>query len=197
MNVKIKLNGNTEYAAMQAVEEMGGWLVVLPLLIMGLMVLYLVAWCKMFKKAGLPWERVFVPCYGGYWMYKIADCAWMFWVQLAMGFVPAMLLSAVGESSTIAGVLGSVILLLGLVMAIIYCARLAKAYGKGGGFAVGLFFLHPIFIMILGYGSAEYGSARKAEEAYQPLPETWRCQSCGCINFDNQAACRECGKTRE
>lgn len=34
--------------------------------------------------------------------------------------------------------------------------KLAKAFGKGGGFALGLIFFSPIFYAILGFGSAEY-----------------------------------------
>ncbi len=32
----------------------------------------------------------------------------------------------------------------------------AKAFGQGTGFGIGLIFLNPIFIAILGFGSAEY-----------------------------------------
>ncbi|MBE5781684.1 MAG: hypothetical protein E7329_00045 [Clostridiales bacterium] len=190
-------NADVEYIFSEAAAEAGGWAVVLPILIFGLAGLYLVAWCKMFKKANLPWERLFVPFYGAYWTYKVADCAWIFWVQMAAGFVPNLLLASVDGNGTIAGVLGAVILLGAMTMGIIYSVKLAKAYGKGGGFAIGLFFLHPIFVMILGYGSAEYGTGWSVKEGYQELPESWRCEKCGCINFNNRADCRECGANRE
>ena len=34
--------------------------------------------------------------------------------------------------------------------------RLAKAFGKGTGFGVGLTFLAPIFFLMLGFGKAEF-----------------------------------------
>ncbi|MBR3134162.1 MAG: hypothetical protein IKG56_01715 [Clostridia bacterium] len=34
--------------------------------------------------------------------------------------------------------------------------ELAKAYGKGAGFGIGLFLLGPIFTLILGFGKAQY-----------------------------------------
>lgn len=34
--------------------------------------------------------------------------------------------------------------------------RLSKSFGQGVGFTVGLVLLHPIFICILGFGSAQY-----------------------------------------
>ena len=33
---------------------------------------------------------------------------------------------------------------------------MAKSFGKGVGFAIGLILLSPIFIMILGFGDATY-----------------------------------------
>ena len=43
-----------------------------------------------------------------------------------------------------------------IVVGIIPLIDLAKAFGKGGGFAVGLILLGPIFMLILGFGSAQY-----------------------------------------
>ena len=34
--------------------------------------------------------------------------------------------------------------------------NLSLAYGHGVGFAIGLFFLSPIFMLILGLGSSQY-----------------------------------------
>ena len=41
--------------------------------------------------------------------------------------------------------------------------NLAKAFGKDGGFAVGLILLNTIFIMILAFGSAEYQLNKKED----------------------------------
>jgi Family of unknown function (DUF5684) len=46
--------------------------------------------------------------------------------------------------------------LVGIVIAVIMCIDLAKSFGKGGGFAVGLILLGIIFVPILGFGSATY-----------------------------------------
>ena len=46
--------------------------------------------------------------------------------------------------------------LVGFVIAVIMCIDLAKSFGKGGGFAVGLILLGIIFFPILGFGSATY-----------------------------------------
>ena len=39
---------------------------------------------------------------------------------------------------------------------------LAKAFGKGTGFGVGMFFLNFIFYPILGFGSATYSGEKAA-----------------------------------
>ncbi len=41
-------------------------------------------------------------------------------------------------------------------MAIILTVDLAKSFGKGVGFALGLIFLPFVFFPMLGFGSAEY-----------------------------------------
>ena len=43
-----------------------------------------------------------------------------------------------------------------IVVFIILMVDLAKAFGKGIGFAVGLVLLQPIFILLLGFGSSQY-----------------------------------------
>ena len=43
-----------------------------------------------------------------------------------------------------------------IVYTVILNIRLAKSFGKGVGFGIGLLFLEYIFIMILGFGSAQY-----------------------------------------
>jgi hypothetical protein len=47
------------------------------------------------------------------------------------------------------------------VVLIILCIDLAKAFGKGAGFAVGLILLSFIFVPILGYGNAQYTAIQR------------------------------------
>ena len=47
------------------------------------------------------------------------------------------------------------------IISIMYSVKLAKAFGKGTGFAIGLIFLSPIFMLILGLGDATYHGAQK------------------------------------
>jgi hypothetical protein len=47
-----------------------------------------------------------------------------------------------------------------LVMSFMQCLRLAKCFGKGTGFGIGLVFLAPIFKLILGFGGSKYIGAQ-------------------------------------
>ena len=43
-----------------------------------------------------------------------------------------------------------------VIIGIILCIDLAKSFGKGAGFGIGLLLLGIIFFPILGFGSAQY-----------------------------------------
>jgi hypothetical protein len=105
---------------------------VVPLLVAGLIaVVMLAAMWKVFTKAGKPGWACLIPIYNLIVLLQIAGKpGW--WVILF--FIP----------------------IVSLVMSILMYVGLANRFGKGGGFAVGLVFLGPIFFAILGFGSAQY-----------------------------------------
>ncbi|WP_368197806.1 DUF5684 domain-containing protein, partial [Blautia wexlerae] len=43
-----------------------------------------------------------------------------------------------------------------VIISIMYSIKLARAFGRGTGFAIGLIFLPPIFMLILGFGDDRY-----------------------------------------
>jgi hypothetical protein len=49
--------------------------------------------------------------------------------------------------------------------------ELAKAFGKGTGFALGLVFLGFIFFPILGFGDAQYAGTAVAEGVSESAPD--------------------------
>jgi len=95
----------------------------------------------LFLKAGERGWAAIIPFYNLYVLYKITwGNGWFF----LLTFIPVA----------------------GAVIGIITMVKLAKAFGKGTGFAVGLVLLSFIFILILAFGSAEYtGPVRKAARA--------------------------------
>lgn len=94
-------------------------------------VLLLVAAWKIFQKAGEAGWKAIIPFYNIYTLVKIAD---------GNGFKFLLFL----------------IPIVGFIYDIIFSIRLAKAFGKGTGFGIGVFLLPNIFTLILGFGKAEY-----------------------------------------
>jgi hypothetical protein len=86
---------------------------------------------KTFAKAGQPGWAAIIPIYNVYILLKIANRPW-WWLLLML--IP----------------------LVNLVIAIIVAIDVAKAFGKGAGFGIGLALLGFIFYPILGFGSATY-----------------------------------------
>lgn len=96
-----------------------------------LSILGIIAYWKVFVKAGQPGWKSLIPIYNIYILYKIAwGSGWKFLWML----VP----------------------LVNIVVAVIMSLKLARAFGKGTGFGVGLVLLQSIFMMILAFGDAQY-----------------------------------------
>jgi hypothetical protein len=90
---------------------------------------------KIFSKAGQPGWAAIIPIYNVYVMCKVAGRpGW--WLLL-------MLIPVVN-----------------LIIAIILNVDIAKRFGKGVGFAIGMIFLPFIFWPILAFGSAQYQGAQ-------------------------------------
>ena len=98
---------------------------------LAIIVLGIVAMWKVFEKAGEPGWAAIIPFYNLYVLFKITwGSGWKFLLML----IP----------------------IANIVIAIITMVKLAKAFGKSGGFAVGLIFLSIIFYCILAFDKSEY-----------------------------------------
>ena len=94
-------------------------------------ILIIAAWWKIFSKAGQPGWAAIIPIYNLYVWCKIVGRPW-WWILLML--IP----------------------LVNFIILIILFIDLAKSFGKGVGFAIGLILLSIIFFPILGFGSATY-----------------------------------------
>ncbi len=104
---------------------------ILLLIYLALIVFEIAAFWKVFVKAGQPGWAAIIPIYNYYIMLKIIGRpGW--WLILFL--IP----------------------LVNFIMWIIVALDIAKSFGKTSGFAVGLIFLYPIFIPIIGFGAATY-----------------------------------------
>lgn len=111
-------------------------LIVFLLFYLAIIVLVVAGMWKMFEKAGQPGWAAIVPIYNTYILCKIVGRPGWWVVLLLIPYV-------------------------NFIFLIIISLDLAKSFAKGVGFAIGLILLSPIFVCILGFGSAEYqGPAR-------------------------------------
>jgi len=94
-------------------------------------VLFIASYWRIFTKAGEYGWAAIIPIYNTYIILKIAGKPW-WWLLLYL--IP----------------------IVNLIVLIIVYVELAKRFGKGSGFAVGLIFLPFIFFPILGFGAAQY-----------------------------------------
>ena len=105
--------------------------IIFSLIYLVIAIVVIVALWKMFVKAGKPGWTSIIPTYQSIVMLDIVgQPGW--WVILF--FIP----------------------IVNFVIHIMVMLELAKVFGKGTGFGIGLILLPPVFIAILGFGDAEY-----------------------------------------
>jgi len=103
-----------------------------------IVVAVIAGWWMIFTKAGEAGWKSIIPIYNFIVILKIVGREW-WWILL-------MLIPVVG-----------------LIVWIIVSLDLAKSFGRGTGFGIGMAFLSPIFALILGFGSDTYrGAAAQA-----------------------------------
>jgi uncharacterized membrane protein YecN with MAPEG domain len=98
---------------------------------LAVVVLIVASMWKLFEKAGEPGWAAIVPIYNFMILLKIAGKP-MWWIVLM--FIPFV----------------------NFIVAIIAGIAIARNFGKGTGFGLGLAFLGPIFYPILAFGDARY-----------------------------------------
>jgi Family of unknown function (DUF5684) len=100
-------------------------------------ILMIAAFWKIYSKAGQPGWACIIPIYNLYIWCKIVGRPW-WWILLML--IP----------------------LVNFIILIILYIDMAKSFGKGVGFGIGLILLPIIFFPILGFGSAQYQGASAA-----------------------------------
>ena len=126
-------------------------------------ILQVIANWRIFTKAGEAGWKSIIPVYGDYISYKIAWQTGYFWMALLLGLIASLIqnyANATGDNVMLLIIVFLIKIITGII-GIMYSVKLARAFGRGTGFAIGLIFLQPIFILILGFGSDPYYGADK------------------------------------
>jgi len=122
---------------------------IIPIVFLVIIIVVIAGAWKMFTKAEKPGWGVLVPIYNIILMLEIAGRPLWWFILLLIPFV-------------------------NLIIAIIVNIDIAKKFGKGVGFGIGMVFLGVIFIPILGFGDAQYQGAGAAPsvEWKSDMPDT-------------------------
>ena len=124
-------------------EELMAWIARLALVLFILFLVWVVAWMRIFSKSGFPGWFAIIPIVNAFILAQIVGKpGWCGLFVLSYGSSHPVI--------QIAGGIGASFL------HVIFTLELAKNFGKGGGFTVGLLLLPGIFHCILGFGSAQY-----------------------------------------
>lgn len=120
-------------------------------------VLQVIAYWKIFAKAGEPGWKSIIPFYNTYTQFKITWKTSIFWLQLCLTALCGGLNAVASKSdSFILGLILAVVAIAIIVISILQDFKLSVSYGHGIGFTLGLIFFDPIFKLILGFGDSEY-----------------------------------------
>lgn len=195
---------------------LGAIVIVYVLLILGVVALMMASWAMLFKKAGEGWWKIFIPVYGTYTQYKVADSTGLFWGTIATSICYSVVTNLMSCSATSRSysyysyssydysglatgflVVTIIYLIIIFIIHIFFNINLARAFCRGGGFACGLIFLPLIFLPILAFskvGGSSYSSSGLAR--VPSTTETWKCPHCGAENPKSRGSCSECGTVR-
>ncbi len=189
---KGRLSDMSSYEVERFIRTSGSAIGVLAVI---LVIVFIAAGWRILTKAGDKGWKILIPIYGTYCLYKVANSEGIFWGMFLLSVVSNLLTSFVARSQTPFLVITGITAIIQLFMMYVYCKNMANAFGKGTGFAIGLFLLSPIFFLILAFGPAEYGGI----SGYSSIPSTtttWKCPNCGTENLSSRSSCEKCGQYR-
>lgn len=142
-----------ESAAESVAALLGAFLAVIIVAVIAWYVLCAVANMKVFAKAGEAGWKAWIPILNTYTSYSICWSGSIFWITVICTAISGYTSQS---QNTVLAIISFAASAVTTVIGLLKAIRMSKAFGHGNGFAVGLFFLEPIFTMILGFGKSEY-----------------------------------------
>ena len=123
----------------------------------------------LFEKADEPGWKALIPLYNMYILYNICwEAKFYFAINLPCTVVYSFLKTFASNNpflsdgiSMLLNALAILLLLATVAIQFFLCRKLTSAFYKSDLFTVGLFFLYPVFILILGLGNSSYYGNRR------------------------------------
>lgn len=157
--------------------------------------IYVLVFSRILKKAGIKPYKALIPVYNLYISFNICNISFV-WYILQLTCLFASLKYVVLMLPTI---------IITIILHVYFLSKLAKVFGKGFFFTIGLILLPPIFILILAFDKSKYVglSANKnemnlTETNYHRIQEVKNtnniiCPNCKVNLSANTKTCIRCG----
>ena len=161
---------DSSYGAYESSALSTGAVVANVIISLAFIALAIIAYWRIFVKAGEAGWKAIIPFYNAYTALKLFWKTSIFWIGIGLGVgtsigygmatYGAVALAIYGGGGNTAVMVIGFILAFGcgitaFVLEIMFLNRVSKAFGHGAGFTVGLIFLNFIFILILAFGKSE------------------------------------------
>lgn len=141
-------NGAAEAGAGLAL--FGGLFIIYMLVCLAIVAVTIIGMWKVFTKAGKEGWKSLIPVYNMYTLCEIIGVSpWWILIVFVGGLV--CIIPVIGWLAYMAAA---------IYFGILVAKSTANAFGKDTAYAVGLYFLGPIFYCILGFGKAKYEGAK-------------------------------------
>lgn len=155
----LQFYGDADFGGMLFFLSMG-WLTI-SLIYLASKVLTTIVFGKIFEKAKIAWWWALIPLANTYVFLKMVKLRFLFWLSLVpFLYLPLTVYFAMNGvfwlSKVVTWLLGLVGIIAGIFYVFILPFRVAKMFGKGFWFGIGLLFLPVIFYPILAFGNAQY-----------------------------------------
>ena len=120
-------------------------------------VLRVIAQWQIFKKAGEAGWKTLIPFYNAYVQFRLTWSTKWFWVMIVLALDSSVLSSSgLAEKNELLYYFTLFLESFAAFIIIYDMCMLARSFGKGIGFSLGLIFFNPIFTMILAFNSSIY-----------------------------------------
>lgn len=161
---------DSSYGAYESSALSTGVVVANVIISLAFIALAIIAYWRIFVKAGEEGWKAIIPFYNAYTAMKLFWKTSIFWIGIGLGVGASIgygmasygvvALAIYGGGGNAAVMVIGFILAFGcgitaFVLEIMFLNRVSKAFGHGAGFTVGLVFLNFIFILILAFSKSE------------------------------------------
>lgn len=159
------MNTLTTNQAIAAGGIVGASLATFGILAVAIYVLFIIAWWKIFTKAGEKGWKSIIPIYNIYVYCRIIGInfwIYAFGIPVALSVITSIAAGGqvdASNPSTLVTILSFLSLGYAIFLAIYEAIKLGNAFKKSTGFKVGLVLLTNIFLLILAFGDSKYHKA--------------------------------------